>query len=223
MITLDEIKKNITIVKSQLKHATLIAVSKLQPVELIEFAYQAGQRDFGENYVQELAEKKQKLLHLKDIRWHLIGPLQSNKAKQAIQLADVFHALDSLKLASELSKRVRSESKNNFPVFIEVNLNNEDSKSGLNVSDLNDFCANILQMPELKLLGLMCIPKPTNDIQIQKNNFLKLVQLGGELEKRFSITLKYSMGMSDDYQIADHCGSDYVRVGRKIFGDRPSR
>ena len=221
MLNFEEIKNNLSTVKSKLKNAQLIAVSKLQPIEVIEFAYQAGQRDFGENYVQELAEKRQKLSHLTDIRWHLIGGLQSNKVRNAIEVADTFHALDSIKLAKEFQKRLISKNIKNFPVFIEINIDSEENKSGISPSECTSFINQVLQIKELKLLGLMCMPKPNAQIDLTKKSFIKFKELAFEAEKTLNIQLKLSMGMSDDYELADQLGSSFVRAGRKIFGDRP--
>lgn len=221
MLTFDEIKNNLESVKSKLKNAKLIAVSKLQPVQLIEFAYRAGQRDFGENYVQELNEKRKSLAHLSDIRWHLIGGLQTNKVKSAIEGADYFHAMDSIKLMNEFQKRLKLKNAFGFPVFIEINIDSEENKSGINPEDCNDFISQIIKIPELKLMGLMCMPKPSKDINITKSSLVEFKKLVLKAEETHKTQLKLSMGMSDDFELADQLGSNFVRVGRKIFGDRP--
>lgn len=221
MLNFEDIKNNLNNVKSKIRNAQLIAVSKLQPVELIEYAYQAGQRDFGENYVQELLEKRKKLSHLPNIRWHLIGGLQTNKVKTAIECADCFHALDSIKLLTEFQKRLKANNISNYPVFIEVNIDSEENKSGIRPEETISFINHVLQAKELKLLGLMCMPKPSSNLSDTKKSFTKFKELAKSAEKSLNIQLKLSMGMSDDYELADQMGSDFVRVGRKIFGDRP--
>ncbi len=190
----------------------LIAVSKLQPVSLIEEAYHLGQRDFGENYVQELTEKKQTLAHLPDIRWHLIGSLQSNKARQALACADYFHALDSLRLAQELSKRSEGTQKM-LPVFIQINVDTEATKSGVKPEELDSLLTTIRMLPGLTVKGLMTIPAPKSDMH---PTFQKMRELSEPHH------LELSMGMSEDFSQAIKDGSNWVRVGRKIFGDRPN-
>ena len=218
------ISENLKKIKEEIKAAaikcgrdassvTLIAVSKRQPIEAIEQAYLEGQRDFGENYVQELIKKKESLMHLNDIRWHLIGPLQTNKTKLALQAADVFHVLDSEKLLNEINKRVRdSESRKPWPVFIQVNVDDEASKSGVSFEEAENFAKKAQQTSEIKLLGFMCIPAPTNPNLRQ--SFQKMARLAEKLQ------LKLSMGMSSDFVTAIEEGSHFVRVGTRIFGER---
>ncbi|MBI2605152.1 MAG: YggS family pyridoxal phosphate-dependent enzyme [Deltaproteobacteria bacterium] len=229
------IEPNLSRVRERLKRACiragrdpggahLIAVSKLQPVALIEEAYRLGVRDFGENYARELAEKRRALKHLPGLRWHLIGPLQTNKAKAAVENADFFHALDSEKLALELCKRVdridRLAGRDRpFSVFLQVNLDGEASKSGVAPEDAGGLAAFIRAKNELRLEGLMCIPEPRPPERMRPA-FQRLRELantiGGE-------PLALSMGMSEDFEVAVEEGANWVRVGRAIFGERPSR
>lgn len=187
----------------------LLAVSKLQPVSLIEEAYALGLRDFGENYVQELVEKRAALAHLKDIRWHLIGPLQTKKAKLAAQNANFFHALDSIKIADELDKRVKEIGGKPLQVFIQINVDAEATKSGIAPSDLAAFTSHIRSLTSLNLRGLMCIPEPRDDMH---PSFKKMHELGPSLE--------LSMGMSHDFETAIAEGANWIRVGTAIFGER---
>lgn len=198
--------------------ARLLAVSKTQPPELIEEAYRAGVRDFGENYVQELVEKRAKLAHLTDIRWHLIGHLQTNKAKLVVANAHCFHALDSAKLARELGKRA-AEAKlaAPFPVFIQVNVDLEDTKSGVAPEALGEVIAAVRAEPALKLEGLMCIPEPRDSAQEMRPAFKRMVEL---TRANALVDAKLSMGMSEDFEVAIEEGAHWVRVGRKLFGER---
>lgn len=192
----------------------LLAVSKLQPLELIEEAYSLGVRDFGENYVQELVEKRQKLSHLKDIRWHLIGHLQTNKAKLVVANASFFHALDSVKLAHELAKRARDFGRRDaLSVFVQINVDQEESKSGVSPDDADRIIDAVQTEPALKFAGLMCIPEPKENPELMRPAFQKLRKLcppGASL----------SMGMSEDFEVAIEEGANWVRVGRKLFGER---
>ena len=192
------------------KEVHLLAVSKLQPASLIEETYDLGIRDFGENYVQELIKKRQALSHLKEIRWHLIGPLQSNKSKQAVENADYFHALDSLKLANELSKRCET-SRKRLPVFIQVNIDDEPTKSGVSIALLEDIVQQVVTLPNLELKGLMCIPEQKPDM---RSAFRKMRDLAKTRQ------LELSMGMSDDFDQAIAEGANWIRVGTKLFGKR---
>lgn len=196
----------------------LLAVSKLQPVELIEEAYALGLRDFGENYVQELKEKKEQLSHLSEIRWHLIGPLQSNKAKLALQSADVFQALDSLKLAQKLASAAKALGRQRpWSVFVQVNVDEEETKSGVNPNDLAPLVEGIKNLPALKLTGLMCIPRPRENLEVMRDPFKKLRSLSEQFPE---LGLQLSMGMSEDFQIAIEEGANWIRVGRSLFGAR---
>lgn len=196
----------------------LVAVSKLQPVALIEETYRLGVRDFGENYVQELVEKKQALKRLPDLRWHLIGPLQKNKARIAVENADFFHALDSEKLALELCKRLAGRTRP-FPVFLQVNLDAEASKAGVAPKDAPALAAFIRARKELHLEGLMCIPEPRPPERMRPA-FARLRELAGAIG---GAPLALSMGMSEDFEIAIEEGSSWIRVGRAIFGERPPK
>lgn len=196
---------------------TLIAVSKLQPIALIEAAYQAGQRDFGENYAQELRDKASELAHLTELRWHAIGTLQSNKVKYVAKVAQSFHALCSLDIAQELGKR-RSEVP--IDVLIEVNIAGEDSKSGIAPSAVEALAAQVRTVAGVRLVGLMCMPpqpEPPSCWTPEDNrpHFAKLRALAKSLG-----LAQLSMGSTSDYEVAIEEGATIVRVGRSIFGER---
>jgi len=201
----------------KITEVSLLAVSKHQPISKIEEAYGLGLRDFGENYVQELLQKKTALQYLKDIRWHLIGPLQKNKVKQALTHADVFHALDSLNLAKEISKQAQKlKLQNPWPVFIQINLDHSPTKAGVSLDGLKELLDFVLVTPQLQLGGLMCLPEPQVPVERMRESFRKLKNLACMSKK----PLKLSMGMSEDYEIAIEEGAHWIRIGRKLFGER---
>ena len=199
----------------------ILAVSKQQPTSAIEEAYEYGLRHFGENYVQELSKKKEKEKHLKEIRWHLIGSLQSNKAKQAVTHADFFHALDSKKLAVQLAKQVASlRLSKPWPVFIEVNIDEEPTKKGV-TSALAEELAEFLEKQNfLALEGLMCIPKEQQNPNEVRSAFHKLASLAHKISSKSRKNLCLSMGMSNDFEAAIEEGSRWIRIGRLLFGSR---
>jgi pyridoxal phosphate enzyme (YggS family) len=191
---------------------TLVAVSKLKPAELIREAYEAGQRDFGENYAQELRDKAAELAGLEGLRWHAIGPLQTNKVKYVARAAHSFHALDRLDVARELSKR-RAEAP--LPCYVEVNLGGEQSKSGLDPEALGPFLDEVRALPGLKVAGLMALPPPTEDLEQARGYFRRL----RELARAQGLT-GLSMGTTHDFELAIEEGATLVRVGTAIFGER---
>ena len=219
---LDEIRAQIASACARVKRDSssvrLLAVSKTQPLELIEEAYDLGLRDFGENYVQELVGKREKLAHLPNINWHLIGPLQTNKARLAVANAEVFHALDSAKLTQMLGRRAQEIGLGApWPVFIQVNVDVEASKAGVSPNDLPALITAVRDEPALKLEGLMCIPEPKSDIEQMRPAFKRLV----DLARQHGLTdSKFSMGMSEDFTVAIEEGAHLIRVGRRLFGPR---
>lgn len=220
MLDAKEIEERYRKITSQIPSSVcLIAVSKTQPAQAIEILYRLGHRDFGENYVQELIEKQKTLepLGIKDIRWHLIGHLQTNKVKSLMGIVNAIHSVDSLKLAQEISKRQQTlDPGKRLPIFLEINIDQEHSKSGMAAADTPRFAKEISQLPGLQIEGLMCIPSPKDPSQ---NAFLELKNLSQQLG---SLTQgKLSMGMTQDYQSAIQCGSTHVRVGTALFGQRP--
>ena len=206
------IKDNINNILQELQNSKLIAVSKTKPVEDILEAYEAGIRDFGENHVQEILEKYNKLP--KDIRWHMIGHLQTNKVKDIIGKVYLIHSVDSIKLAKEINKQAN---KKNIivNVLIELNIANEDSKYGFKVEEIDTAIKEITLLDNIKVLGLMCVAPYT----IRPEDNRKYFKLMKQLKDKYNLEI-LSMGMSNDYKIALEEGSTYIRVGTKIFGER---
>jgi pyridoxal phosphate enzyme (YggS family) len=197
---------------------TLLAVSKTKPIEDINAAYQAGQRDFGENYLQE-AELKISALHDKDITWHYIGPIQSNKAHKISELFDWVHSVDRLKIAQRLD-RFRPLHKLPLNILLQVNIDREPSKSGIDESEILDLADEIVKLTHLKLRGLMAIPAPRTNFAEQREPLKKMHQAFVELQKHHPYCDTLSMGMSADIQAAIAEGSTLVRIGTAIFGAR---
>lgn len=193
----------------------LVAVSKTKPASAIREAYQAGQRDFGENYAQELDEKSKVLADLPDLRWHFIGHLQSNKAKLVAPVASIVHAVDTPSLARELAKR--RAGRDPLRILVEVNVAADPNKHGAKPSDLGQILDTIEAEPNLRLAGLMTIPPP--DEAETERAFEGLASLR---DQHGGITRlpELSMGMSDDLEVAIAKGATMVRVGTAIFGAR---
>jgi len=199
----------------------LVAVSKAQPASAIRDAYQAGQTVFGENYLQEALDKQAQLSDL-NIEWHFIGPIQSNKTQPISQHFSWVHSVDRLKIAQRLNES-RPEDLPPLQVCIQVNISNEDSKSGVLPDDLAALAAEIRKLPKLKLRGLMAIPAPTQDINQQIAQFKRVRQCyDALLAKGFTLDT-LSIGMSDDYPAAIAQGATLVRIGSALFGARPAR
>jgi len=193
---------------------TIIAVSKKFKMNEILPLINYGHKHFGENQVQEALEKWSDIKNdFKDIKLHMIGKLQSNKVKYAIRLFDYIHSVDNLKLAEKIANEQVKVDKN-IKVFIQVNIGNEGQKSGIDVENLHEFYKKCKNELKLDVIGLMCLP-PLNSTD--DNYFLKMRQLSDNLNLP-----QLSMGMSSDYQDALEYGSTYIRVGSKIFGERPS-
>ncbi|MDG1255348.1 MAG: YggS family pyridoxal phosphate-dependent enzyme [Glaciecola sp.] len=197
----------------------LLAVSKTKPVSDLVLAYQAGQRHFGENYVQEGVEKTLALAHLNDIIWHFIGPIQSNKSKFIAQHFAWCHSIDRLKIAQRLNNQ-RLPSQAPLQICIQINIDNEASKAGIAPEDLMSIAAEIEQMEHLTLRGIMAIPKASDDYATQLSSFGRLAALYEQLKTRYPQVDTLSMGMSGDLNAAIASGSTMVRVGTGIFGKR---
>ncbi len=192
---------------------TLVAVSKRQPDEKLMAAYDAGHRDFGENYVQELVRKRDLLPA--DARWHLIGHLQTNKAKQAVG-AHLIHTVDSFRVAKALQKTAVTHGVEQR-VLIEVNVAGEASKAGASPNDVPSLVAEVEQLSHLRVEGLMCIPPVAEGVRY----FSELKSLQESVMTYATSKLSHlSMGMSADYAEAIEAGSTIVRVGTAIFGER---
>jgi pyridoxal phosphate enzyme (YggS family) len=198
---------------------TLVAVSKTFPAEAILAAYEAGLREFGENRVQEFESKQPKLAHL-DATWHLIGHLQSNKAKRAAQLFDHVDSVDSLALAQKLES-ASAERKKGLPVLIEVHLGKEATKSGTAEDELAPLAEEFSRLRHLCLCGLLAIPPYSDDSERARPYFRKLRELREQLSQRLGTPLPtLSMGMSHDFEIAIEEGATEIRVGTALFGVR---
>ena len=200
------------------KAVTLIAVSKTKPIEAIEALYALGQRDFGENYVQELVEKQAALP--KDIRWHFIGHLQSNKVKFIAPFVHLIHGVDSEKLLLEINKQA---AKNNRKIdcLLQMHIATEETKFGFDANELNDLLGKLTATPtmaNISINGLMGMASFSNDKQLVTDEFALLASLFNKYFKKETATL--SMGMSGDYTIAIEQGSNMVRIGSLLFGTR---
>lgn len=196
----------------------LVLASKQQPPDAIREAWQADARDFGENYVQEAVSKRAELSDLSDIRWHLIGHLQSNKAKVAASTFVLIHGIDSARVANALS-RARSLDTPRVRCLIEVNLGAESSKNGVPPNAV----ANLLDASrdKIEVVGLMTIPPPTTTPELARPYFAELRAMRDRLAMESGFRLsELSMGMSDDFEIAIEEGATIVRVGRAVFGER---
>lgn len=194
----------------------LVAVSKFQPVSAIRDAYAAGQRDFGENYVQELQEKAAELAELTDLRWHLIGHLQRNKARSVVTIASLIHTVHSAELARELDKRATRE----LRVLVEVNVGGEAQKGGCAPAELGVVLDAISATQQLRVAGLTCVPPVTPEPSGAKQYFDELVRLR-EVHGGAQRLPELSMGMTADLEYAVSAGATMVRVGTAIFGHRP--
>jgi len=211
-----ELIQNFRNIKNQIKilnpNVNLIAVTKGQNMDKIKFILEEEHLHFGENKVQEAYLKWSDILNInKNINLHLLGKLQSNKAKDAFNLFNYIHSLDSEKLAKIFSN-LEKNSLRKIKYFIQVNIGNESQKSGINTSSVSDFVQFCQKDLKLNILGLMCIP-PVNDSP--ESYFLKLKELNEHNNLK-----DLSMGMSDDFKTAIQSGSTYVRIGTLIFGKR---
>jgi pyridoxal phosphate enzyme (YggS family) len=205
------------------KNCQLVAVSKTKPVEMIREAYDAGQRDFGENKVQELREKPDQLPS--DVRWHMIGHLQTNKVKYIAPFIHLIHAVDSLKLLKEINKQAE-KSNRTINCLLQIHIAEEEHKFGLSKDELNDLLSSAAfkALTHIKVVGLMGMATYTDDENQIRTEFQTLKQIfdmAKENHQASNIEMReISMGMSDDYPIALEEGSTMIRVGSKIFGPR---
>ncbi len=196
----------------------LLAVSKKHSVDSIRAAFDAGQRIFGENYVQELVGKAERLDNILDVEWHFIGPLQSNKTIKISQLVSWVHTIDRLKIAQRLNDQ-RPANLAPLNVCIQVNISDEVSKSGVFPSEALTLAKQIVKLPHLKLRGLMVIPVLERDLDKQRATFRKVTKLKDEISKQLDFQLDtLSMGMSGDMEAAIAEGATIVRIGTAIFG-----
>ena len=206
-------KNAIKELKKEIGSVTLVAVSKTRSNEEILKAYDLGIRDFGENYVQELVKKMDSLPS--DIKWHMIGHLQTNKVKDIVKRnIYLIESVDSVKLMKEINKEAIKNNKT-ISILIEVNIANDINKTGCNINDLDTLINISKELSNINLRGLMAIAPHTDDIDKIKASF-KQMKL---LKSKYNLEL-LSMGMSNDYKIAIEEGTDIIRIGTKIFGER---
>jgi PLP dependent protein len=199
-------------------HVTLVAVSKTKPVEDLQEAYNAGMRDFGENKIQEMCDKYEVLP--KDIRWHMIGHVQTNKVKYMASFVYLIHGVDSLKLLKEINKQAE---KNNrvIDVLLQQFIADEETKFGLDKEEIQQILKEeIQQLPNVRVVGLMGMATFTDDENQIRSEFNSLKSNFDELQKNYQDFKILSMGMSGDYQMAIEEGSTMVRIGSSIFGHR---
>jgi pyridoxal phosphate enzyme (YggS family) len=199
---------------------TLVAVSKTFPASAVSEAYAAGQRAFGENYLQEALEKVRSL-PLPDMIWHFIGPIQSNKTRQIAENFNWIHGMDREKIALRLSE-ARPPQLPPLQVCIQVNISGEQSKSGVWPEQALGLALAVSRLPRLRLRGLMAVPEPTTDAELTHRRFRALRELRDEIFRRGVALDTLSMGMSDDMEAAIAEGATLVRIGTAIFGARPA-
>ncbi len=203
-------------------HLTLVAVSKTKPISDIQALYEAGQRDFGENYVQELCDKHTQLPT--DIRWHFIGHLQSNKVKYIAPFVHLIHGVDSESLLKEIDKQGRKNERV-IDCLLQMHIAREETKFGLNVSELNELLGKLSDYPNVRVVGLMGMASFSDNKELVRSEFRSLSQTyqtcqqleNSQLVQPFQVL---SMGMSGDYQLAIEEGSNLLRIGSLLFGAR---
>jgi PLP dependent protein len=225
---MDTIYDSLQVIQARILHARnvaerndeimLLAVSKSQSVKKLREAYLAGQRAFGENYLQEALTKQEQLKDC-NIEWHFIGPIQSNKTALIAQHFDWAHSVDRLKIAIRLNE-ARPHTAAPLNVCIQVNSSNENNKSGVDIDYMAILAKEINAMPRLKLRGIMAIPAPTKDLAKQHAQFKIVADAFKNLKQQGLLLDTLSIGMSDDYVAAIHEGATIVRIGSAIFGAR---
>ena len=200
------------------KKVSLVAVSKTKPVELIKNAYDCGQRDFGENKVQELVNKFELLP--KDIKWHMIGHLQRNKVKYITPFVYLIHSVDSVRLLNEINKQAKKNNKT-ISVLLQIDISDDNTKFGFSFNEIDTLLNSDLinELNNVKIEGLMGMASFTIKEETIKNQFTSLKNLYHSYKKKLNFKI-LSMGMSGDYKIAIECGSNLIRLGSSIFGNR---
>ncbi len=200
----------------------LVAVSKTYPARDIRTVAQEGQQDFGENQVRDALAKFPELGDL-NRTWHFIGPIQSNKCRDIAQNFDWIHSVERLKIARRLSE-LRPVEMEPLNILLQVNLQNEATKAGISPDAVNELAATVLELPKLRLRGLMAIPAPENEFDRQRSTFSHLRELQQRTSQQLGISLDcLSMGMTDDLEAAVAEGTTHVRIGTAIFGPRQKR
>ena len=202
------------------KEVTLIAVSKTKPVEMLQTIYDAGSRDFGENKVQEMCDKIEQLPT--DIRWHMIGHLQTNKVKYIVGRVSLIHSVDSLHLAQEIEKQA-AKLDVIVPILIEVNIAEEESKFGIHKEETSSLVREVAALPHIRIQGLMTIAPYVENPEDNRAYFRGIKQLSVDIARENIDNVSMdclSMGMTGDYEVAIEEGATMVRVGTGIFGER---
>ena len=212
-----DIKENCNLSKRSVEDVTLIGASKSQTIEKIIVAYEEGIKNFGENYLQEAEEKISKLDQ--DIIWHFIGSIQSRKAKRIAEIFDWVHTIDSFKVAEKLNSS-RPKSKGVLNACLQLNIDDEESKSGLKIENLEEIVQKIEALENLKIRGLMVIPQPRDSEEEQRKVFRKVKEIYDSLIRQGHNFDTLSMGMTSDYGVAIQEGATMIRIGTGIFGPR---
>ena len=212
-----DIKENCNLSKRSVEDVILIGASKSQTIEKIIAAYEEGIKNFGENYLQEAEEKISKLDQ--DIIWHFIGSIQSRKAKRIAEIFDWVHTVDSFKVAEKLNSS-RPKSKGALNACLQLNIDDEESKSGLKIENLEEIIQKIEALENLKIRGLMVIPKPRDSEEEQRKVFRKVKEIYDSLIGKGHKFDTLSMGMTSDYGVAIQEGATMIRIGTGIFGPR---
>lgn len=214
------ITENLNEIKSTLpENVTLVAVSKTKPVAAIQEAYDAGQRVFGENRIQEMVEKYDTLP--KDIKWHMIGHLQRNKVKYMAHFVDLIHGVDSFKTLIEINKQAKKHDRV-INCLLQAHIAQESTKFGFSFEEIKEIIASeeLKELQNVNVVGLMGMATFTQDQEQVKKEFLSLKKIFNELQSKNSNLEILSIGMSGDYLLAISCGSTMVRIGSSIFGSR---
>jgi pyridoxal phosphate enzyme (YggS family) len=206
--------------------AKVLAVSKLQPLDKVRELFQQGQRQFGENYVQEALEKIEMLSDLSDIEWHFIGHLQKNKIKYILGKFCLIHSVDSGSLLENINKQCAS--KNLIQnVLLQINIANEDSKGGFNENDLQKQWVELTSLKNIRICGFMTMPPLTENPELVRPYFRRLKELQTLLKQKTDLNIhplnQLSMGTSGDYKVAVEEGATIIRLGTILFGERPRK
>ena len=212
------IKDQISIINSEIKgKAELVVVSKTRSIDEIIEAYDQGQKKFGENRVNELVEKFNKLPN--DIDWHMIGHLQKNKVKYISEFVSLIHSLDRLSLAKEIDKNAKKHNRS-IDCLIQIKISKDETKYGLNPSSLNSFYSDLKEFENINIIGLMAMASFTKNQDLIADEFKEMQEIFVRMKTINSNFKILSIGMSDDYSLAVENGSNMIRVGSKIFGKR---
>lgn len=217
---MNSIAKNIKLIKDSLPESvTLVAISKTKSVDEIQEAYDAGQRIFGENKIQEMTKKQERLP--KDIEWHMVGHVQTNKVKHMASYVSLIHAVDKMKLLKEINKRAKKENRV-IQCLLQLKIAKEESKFGMDIEAMNNILTSeeYAKMENVQIVGIMGMATHTESKKQVKNEFDFLHKNFVSFAKTHPELRILSMGMSGDYQIALECGTTMVRIGSKIFGER---